>query len=73
MCFRSNVKFLKSNVPAECKAEAWVPFFGRTSCTSDCIRCQAAVVIVIQLGCDVIHEIKPITDSVISVLRQFEA
>lgn len=62
-----------SNVPDECKAEAWVPFFGRTSCTSDCLRCQAAVVIVIQLGCDVIHEIKPITDSVISVLRQFEA
>ena len=41
-------------------------------CERECFKCHAAVVIVIQLGCDVIHEIQPITAAVISVLRQFE-
>ena len=41
-------------------------------CERECFKCHAAVVIVIQLGCDVIHEIQPITTAVISVLRQFE-
>merc|ERR1711990_422871 len=57
---------------AQCKAESAFPFFTSSTCERECFKCHAAVVIVIQLGCDVIHEIQPITTAVISVLRQFE-
>jgi len=57
---------------AQCKAESAFPFFTSSVCERECFKCHAAVVIVIQLGCDVIHEIQPITAAVISVLRQFE-
>lgn len=62
----------RANGQETCDVEAYAPFFASSSCTTDCAPCHACAVILIQLGCDVITEIQPISAAVINVIQQFE-
>ena len=55
-----------------CRIDADIPVFAESSCTRDCAQCNACVVILIQLGCDIIRELVPMRDSILDVLRQFK-
>lgn len=55
-----------------CKKEAWMPVFAESSCTRDCVECNACVVILIQLGCDVIRELTPMREAILDVVMRFK-
>ena len=55
-----------------CKKEAWLPVFAESSCTRDCVECNACVVILIQLGCDVIRELTPMRQAILDVIMRFK-
>ena len=56
-----------------CRKEAFLPVFAESSCTRDCAECNACVVILIQLGCDVIRELEPMRNAILDVIGRFKA
>ena len=50
-----------------------MPVFAESSCTRDCAECNACVVILIQLGCDVIRELEPMRNAILDVIGKFKA
>jgi len=55
-----------------CQKEAFLPVFGTSDCTRECQECNACVVIIIQLGCDVVSELEGISTAVKQLLMDFK-